>query len=273
MSEAALHELAPGVHVWLHEPGDADRPNAGVVVDDDGITVVDALLTPAQAAPLAEVLAAVGLPVRRLVLTSSHVQYVGGSKAFPLAAVYGTAQISAHLDQPPNIAGYQRLFPLHALDLEELTTRPVSHTVAQPAYLTATAIAVPASGELAENLVVQVPEAAVLFGGALCWFGVTPRCFDGDPAAWADALDTIVTYAPIIVPGHGPIGGEEELRDLQAYLRACVAADGDASRIPAGPWDAWPGREFDAVNVERAAMLARGDRSPPPSMLRMLGLL
>jgi cyclase len=268
----ALHELAPGVHAWLADDPAVDRPNAGVIVDEDGITVVDALLTPAQAAPLAEAVAAFGLPVRRLVLTSSHVQYVGGSSTFPLAAVYGTAQISAHLDQPPNVAGYQRLFPEHAADLDELVTRPVSHTVTQAAYLTPTAIAAPCRGELAQNLVVQVPEAALLFGGAMCWFGVTPRCFDGDPAAWADAIDTLVTYAPIVVPGHGPIGGEEELRDLQAYLRACVDAAGDARRIPAGPWDAWAGREFDVVNVERAAMLARGDDGPPPSMLRILGL-
>jgi len=267
-----LHELAPGVHAWLADEPGAATPNAGVIVDPDGVTVVDALLTPAQAAPLAEAAAGFGLPVRRLVLTSSHVQYVGGSSRFPLAAVYGTAQISAHLDQPPNVAGYQRLFPSHAADFEDLRTRPVSHTVTQAAYLTPTAIAAPVRGELDQNLVVQVSEAALLFGGAMCWFGITPRCFDGDPAAWADAIDTLVTYAPIVVPGHGPIGGEEELRDLQAYLRACVAAAGDPARIPSGPWDAWADREFDAVNVERAAMLARGDHGPPPTMLRMLGL-
>jgi glyoxylase-like metal-dependent hydrolase (beta-lactamase superfamily II) len=119
---------------------------------------------------------------------------------------------------------------------------------------------------------VVVPGAELLFAGAMCSFGVTPLCFQGDPAAWADALDALVDLAPIIVPGHGPIGGEEELRELQAYLRACVAAAGDLDALPDGPWDEWPGREHDAVNVERAAMLARGDDGIPPTLLARLGL-
>ncbi|HEX6417042.1 MAG TPA: hypothetical protein VFZ77_01050, partial [Acidimicrobiales bacterium] len=69
-----------------------------------------------------------------------------------------------------------------------------------------------------------------------------------------------------------PIGGEEEVRDLQAYLRACVAAAGDPGRLAAGSWDTWTDREHDAVNVERAAMLAAGDDGVPPSMLRLAGL-
>ena len=42
--------------------------------------------------------------------------------------------------------------------------------------------------------------------------------------------------------------------------------------IAAGPWATWPGRDRDAVNVERAAMLTRGDTDVPPSMLRLAGL-
>jgi hypothetical protein len=75
-----------------------------------------------------------------------------------------------------------------------------------------------------------------------------------------------------VVPGHGPIGGEEEIRALQGYLRACVAARGDPGRLGTGPWDGWRDREHDVVNVERAALLADGDDAVPPSMLRLAGL-
>ena len=108
--------------------------------------------------------------------------------------------------------------------------------------------------------------------GAMCCFGVTPLAFDGDPAAWADALDGLVDLAGIVVPGHGPPGGTSEIRDLQAYLRACVTADGDPAAIGPGPWDEWSGRQWDEVNVALAAMLAAGDRGVPPSMLRAAGL-
>ena len=75
------------------------------------------------------------------------------------------------------------------------------------------------------------------------------------------------------MPGHGPIGGEEEVRELQAYLRACVAAAGDPDRLGPGPWDAWSHREHDVVNVERAALVAAGrPDAVPDSMLRLAGL-
>ena len=41
--------------------------------------------------------------------------------------------------------------------------------------------------------------------------------------------------------------------------------------IPPGPWDTWLERERDAINVERAAMLARGDDEIPQSMLQAMG--
>jgi hypothetical protein len=77
----------------------------------------------------------------------------------------------------------------------------------------------------------------------------------------------------VLVPGHGPVGGEREVRALQAYLRACVDARGDVHAIPSGPWDTWLDRERDVINVERAAMLARGDDEIPFSMLEAMGLV
>ena len=59
---------------------------------------------------------------------------------------------------------------------------------------------------------------------------------------------------------------------LQAYLYACADADGDPGAIPPGPWDRWADRHLDEINVERAAMLARGDDGVPSSMLRLAGL-
>ena len=59
---------------------------------------------------------------------------------------------------------------------------------------------------------------------------------------------------------------------LQDYLRACCDARGDVRAIPSGPWDDWIERDRDAINVEKAAMLVRGDEGMPPSMLRAIGL-
>jgi cyclase len=272
---AELVELAPDVHAWLTGPAGHDRTNAGVIVASDGITVVDTLLVPSQAAALEAALAPFGLPVRRAVYTSSHIGFTGGSPTFWMAARYGRSQTSAQLDQAPNIAVLQRLHPAAADELAllaERPTRPVSHTVDAAAYLTESHLVVPTGGEMFENLVVLVPEAGVLFAGAMACFGVTPNAFDGDPGAWADSLGDLVEAAPLIVPGIGPVGGAEEMIALQAYLYACVDAEGDPTAIPPGPWDAWTDRHLDAVNVERAARLAAGDGAVPSAMLRLAGL-
>lgn len=268
---STLTQLATGVYAWV-AGGGAGAPNAGVIVDDDGLTVVDTLLSPAQAVEFATACAALDRPVRRVVLTSSHIAHVGGTSAFPLPAIYGSEQISAHLDQPPNVAACQALYPAHAAELTGIETRAVTHLVTEAAWLTPSAVAAPLHAQAAQNLIVQVPDARVVFAGAVATFASTPLMHDADPTAWLASLDQILEWGTTIVPGHGPVGGEAEVRTLQGYLRACVDADGDPDAIAPGPWDSWPDRHYDTVNVERAALLQDGDHSPPPSFLRLLGI-
>jgi cyclase len=267
-----LEPLDAGVYAWLQLPPGDGRANAGVVVDADAITVVDTLMVAEQWEPLASEVESFGLPVRHVVLTSSAIEYVGGTGRFKLSAVYGRRQTSVHLDQPPNVAVWRSLYPGHGDAFDELVTRPVSHLVQTDVQLTPSVALITTGGQQAENLVALVPGAAVCFAGAMCSFGAAPLCYQGDPAWWADELDRVATLAPVIVPGHGPVGGEEELRDLQAYLRACVAAAGDPAAIPPGPWDDWVDRHHDEVNVERAALLAEGRDEIPRSMLRLAGI-
>lgn len=263
---------------WLADQPGPGAPNAGVIADDDGLTIIDSLLTPAQAAPLAaaaEQIDAGRRPVRRLVYSSSHLPHVGGSSLFVLPAIYGSAQISAHMDQPINVAGAMAMYPDHEAPLATLAdagTRAVTHTITEGAWLSPTVVAAPLHGEIDENLIVQMPEERIVFAGAIASFGVTPMAGTGDPAGWADALDTLLTWGDVFVPGHGSVGGAEDIEDLQAYLRACVAAEGDPGALADGPWTEWSGHEYDAINIERAALLAEGRDEPAPSLLRLLNL-
>ncbi len=268
-----LRALAQGVFAWLQTPAGPGVANAGVVLDADGATVIDTLTAPSQYSSFGDAVDALGFPVRRIVLTGDHIEFVGGTARFTMAAVFGSVSASAHLDQPPNPAVYRSLFADLAPEFDDdMRTRPVTHIVAEATQLTPAAFAIPIDGQSAMNLVVLVPESDVLFAGAMCSFGVTPLAFDGDPAVWIESLESLVDLATTIVPGHGPLGGVDDIRRQQDYLRACVDAAGDPAAIPPGPWDDWPGREWDVVNVERAAMLANGDPAIPPSMLRAAGL-
>jgi cyclase len=272
--DLTLTRIGDGVYAWLLPGGETGVANAGVVVDDDGVTVIDTLMVRSQWEPFAAAVNALGLPVRRTVLTHAHIDHVGGTKAFPAAAIYGTPVTSDALDQPMPLEGYKQFMPAFDEefdDLAEVGTRPVTHLVDGAAQLTPRIEVLPASGHTAGDLLVLVADCDVCFAGDLCFFGVTPLAFQGDPATWADMLDVVVELADVIVPGHGPIGGETEVRELQGYLRACVAANGDVGAIPSGPWDSWIDRHRDAINVERAALLARGEDALPPSMLKAIG--
>jgi glyoxylase-like metal-dependent hydrolase (beta-lactamase superfamily II) len=273
MALATLEPITDGVMAWVSTSPGHGRTNVGVVIEDDGVTLVDCLLTPAMAQPLAELIAEFGLPVRRLVYTSSHVEFVGGSAVFWMAARYGRRQTSVLLDQPPNVEVYRHLYPDDSASFDDdFSTRPVSHTVETAAWLSPAVCALPVAGQQRENLVALLPAADVVFAGAMCVFGTTPNAFDGDLAGWADSLTELGELASTIVPGIGPVGGMSEVVALQAYLYACVDAAGDVDAIPPGPWDDWSDRHLDAVNVERAALLAAGDDRVPDAMLRLAGL-
>jgi cyclase len=270
-----LEAIRDGVYVWLQPGGESGVSNAGVVVDDDGLTVIDTLMVRSQWEPFAAAVQALDAPVRRVVLTHAHVDHVGGTTAFPLASVVASPATSTLLEQPLMTPAYKAFMPAFADefdDLEAAGTRQATHEVTEPAQLTPRVEIVPATGHTNGDLMALVDGDSVLFAGDLCFFGVTPLAFMGDPAVWADVLDAVADLAEIVVPGHGPVGGEAEVRRLQEYLRLCVDAKGEPSAIPPGPWDTWLERDRDVINVERAAMLANGDDGMPPSMLRAIGM-
>lgn len=281
LESGTLQPIAPGVWAWIGHGTANDAGNVGVVVEETGITLIDTLAAPSAARALNNELAErFGVPVRHVVYTSSHLDSVGGSAVFWMAARYGRSQTNVLLDQPAPLEAYRRLAPrfAHEYDTDPravevpFTTRAVSHVVDSAAWLTPLVCAVPVSGQQDENLIVLVPSAGVMFAGAFVTIGTTPNAWDGDPAVWADTLGELADQAKVVVPGHGPIGAPRHLQLLQAYLYACDDAAGDPTRIPAGPWDDWTERDLDAVNVERAARIAVDDHEVPRTMLARLGL-
>ena len=190
--------------------------------------------------------------------------------------VLGSPQTSELLDGEMPVVAYKAFMPAFDEEFDELAelgTRPVTHLVTDAAQLTPRVELLPANGHTDGDVMVLVADVDVLFAGDLCFFGVTPLAFQGNPATWADVLDVVGELADTIVPGHGPVGGEAEIKALQQYLRHCVAiARGDEAAIPPGPWDTWPERDpRDAINIERAALLAHGHDAMPKSMLRAMG--
>jgi len=273
--EPILIELGTGVFALVRPEIGFGESTIGLVIDADGLTIIDTGSSPVRGkvarAAIEALTAELELPLKRAVITSSRVPYTGGSALFWRAGFYGTEATSNELDQPVNHLAIRRLLPhLAAAYPDTFETRPITHTVDEEVWLTPSIRTLPATGEAQSNLIAHLPGVDTIFLGALGSFGTRPLAFAGDPSAWANQLRGVADLASTFVPGHGMVGGRAEVAVLADYLDACVAADG--GDVGAGPWDTWANAEFDAVNSERAARLARGDGSVPASMLALLGL-
>lgn len=274
--EPNLVELGQGVYAFTHPHPRFGNSNVGLVIDHDGLTVIDTTATPDQAETtvraIDQLTAELGLPIKRVILTSSRVAFSGGSGIFWSAAFYGTDVTSMQLDSPANPTAFRALLPeLAGAYHNDFATRPITHTVTERAQLTGAIALDPLTGESGGNLVAFVESANVVFAGAFASFGVTPLGYDAYPVEWIAGLRGLATAGVTVVPGHGPIGGSADVSDLVAYLEAIrsVAAGAD---LASGPWDGWTDRRFDQVNIDRARLLGAGRDEPPASMFALLGL-
>ncbi|MEE2030567.1 MBL fold metallo-hydrolase [Rhodococcus chondri] len=70
----------------------------------------------------------------------------------------------------------------------------------------------------AGDVIVHVPDAGVVFSGDLLFVGSTPVLWHGPLENWTDALDRLLALdADVYVPGHGPMCGSAEIREVRDY--------------------------------------------------------
>ena len=82
------------------------------------------------------------------------------------------------------------------------------------------------------DLVVHVPDEGVVLMGDVLFSRCTPIGWEGSTDRWIQALQRVEALAPEhVVPGHGPVGGVDDVRsarvylqDVQAHAAACWAA-------------------------------------------------
>lgn len=198
--------------------------NAGFIVTDDGVVVVDALGSPALAKELlAEIRRVTPQPVRHVILTHYHADHIYGLQALKAAGA-GTVAHAAAREYLNSDAAARRLDASRSelapwidadtrlvaadrwLDADE-TTLVVGGTEIRIRHL--------GPAHTAEDLAVYVPAAGALFVGDLVFRGRVPFVGQSDSRRWIASLDRLIAFKPaLVVPGHGPVS-REPLADLQ----------------------------------------------------------
>jgi glyoxylase-like metal-dependent hydrolase (beta-lactamase superfamily II) len=235
--------LAPGVYAVVGDTGRGveGRPNAGFIVTDRGVVVIDALASPRQGEQLLGAIRGVtDRPVKWLVLTHHHPDHHFGAVVFRKAGV----QVIAHPDrrvlaaeggEDALIADWVRVVGLDAMrgfEFADTPDRPV--TTADTLRLGGRTIVVthPGSGHSAGDLLVWLPKERVVFAGDVLVEDGVSMVVDGNSDELLRVLDVVDSMHPaVVVPGHGAIPQRPAelvlktrgyLTGLQADMRAAV---------------------------------------------------
>jgi glyoxylase-like metal-dependent hydrolase (beta-lactamase superfamily II) len=218
-----VKDLGGGHHVYM------EMSNAGFVVTDDGILVVDALISPNHARRLLKEIRKVSdRPIRHLVNTHWHSDHTFGNGAFPDATeILSTEACKARLEKdgparwaeaaesrPSDYEGAKLVIP--EVTFTDETTLKLGDREIRVKHL--------GPGHTLGDAVIIDPEARVIYAGDLLFNGIHPYMADGHSKEWVDALQALEDLARPepetwkVVPGHGEPTSITLASDMREYI-------------------------------------------------------
>ncbi|HEU4423601.1 MAG TPA: MBL fold metallo-hydrolase [Pilimelia sp.] len=224
--------------------------NISLVVGDGEALLVDTLSTTAQAMELAAAARAVTPYPWTIVNTHHHFDHCFGNATLadadrPVWAHEATIALLREQGDRLRRRWYDEWVttePDLAQGLAETPILPPNRTVRRHTALTVGGREVSlwhlGRGHTAGDLVVQVPDAAVVVAGDLVEQGAPPSFEDSYPLEWPETLAALLRLAPdpaVIVPGHGAVVGREFVTGQHAELTALewLIRDGHADEATA----------------------------------------
>jgi glyoxylase-like metal-dependent hydrolase (beta-lactamase superfamily II) len=275
-SDARWAELGDGVLVRRYTELDL---SIGLIVGEDACLVVDTRGDLVQGAELAAAVREVTPVPWTVVLTHAHWDHSFGTGAFLPAAVWAHEECVADLrregaEQRERVAAmYIDLGrPADAAHVAEVEIVLPDQVLRDRAELTvggrAVVLAHFGPGHTDNDIVVQVPDAGVVFAGDLVEQGAPPSFGDSYPLAWPAAVDGILGLAPeVISPGHGePVDvGFVAAQQAELALVARLCTDvitGDSDRHTALRRSPYPAGVFDAALQRVKASHPEAAKSP-----------
>ncbi len=261
MSEAGIKtvEVAANAFAFIQPGG---RTNAGFMVGEEGVTVIDALFPDVARMLMAEIRKVTSKPIRLLINTHHHGDHILSNCLYMPAAIVSHAKCYQVLRErfqgfiqtvgnrpgmAEHVKGLRPVLP--DLTFEREMDLHVDERLVQLRYL--------GKAHTDNDIAVYLSEEKVLFAGDLAFNNSMPAAHEGYVTAWAQALGDLDKWEiTTVVPGHGNLGSKKELkalrdffaqveRDARQCFQAGVSAEEAAKQImpaeakswsPAGPY-------------------------------------
>jgi len=212
--------------------------NAGFVITDEGVVVVDALGTPALGEALLDAIRRITpRPIRRIVVTHYHADHFYGLAALKADGADVWAQERAH----EYLDGGEAQRRLEQRSRDVFPWVPADMPIVRPDHWVGERDAFSLGGERfeiehmgpahsPEDAIVVVPGEGVVFVGDILFAGRIPFVGEADSRRWLERIDALVRMAPrVMITGHGEVSRDPArdlalTRDYLVYLRAAMGS-------------------------------------------------
>jgi cyclase len=241
VAEPYLQKITDRVHAYIQPDGGWCLNNAGIVIGDEQVLLIDTAATAKRTFALRDAIASLtDAPVRTVVNTHHHGDHTHGNYVFA-----DTATIIGHELCAPGIQAegklLEQLWP--AVEWGEIERVVPDQTFSEKVTLdvdgiVAEVIHIPASHTVGDS-VVWLPEQRVLFTGDLIFSGGTPFILMGSLAGSLAAVSKLRDFDPsVIVAGHGQVTDVSAIDATENYLAWLAQYSADAHARGLSPLEA-----------------------------------
>ncbi len=289
-----LKLIGPNIWAALDDANGDSGANAGFVIGDSGVLVIDTFENEAAAkALLVEIQKLTHLPVKFVVNTHYHLDHVAGNRVFSNAGAVIVAHRSVRAwINTENLKFFgDKIKPEEKSFVEHLLGPEVAYESELTIFLGSRRIDIKFfEGHTGGDSIVSIPDAGIVFCGDLFWRKTLPNLIDANTTAWIASLDDIpaipleiatdgpALHSAVFVPGHGSVGNASDVQDFQKYLAYLLSVTqkpvnagktGDdllAVILPQltqsyGSWDFF--KDFSRSNILDAAAELNGSKRTP----------
>jgi glyoxylase-like metal-dependent hydrolase (beta-lactamase superfamily II) len=264
VGDTEIIELTNGVFARLHE----GLTNAGIIVGDSGVLVIDSLRVPSFARALIDDVRRLSdKPVRYVVDTHSHWDHSWGNEKFPDSTIVGHANCRREmLDPEITIRWREKVVGAGdpwSEEAKSVQITPPEITFDQTLHLDFAGRSIDlhwlGRAHTSGDLFVHLPQERLLFTGDVAQDGGVPFMGDGYMPDWPSTDARLLELdAERFVAGHGPVGERPALVEARAFIvalvtgaEAAVASGQDEATAMAGVTAAMRDRFGEWRNFDR----------------------